>query len=134
MHSLPVVNVGLSNVYFSFLFFTPTAYLLLLSSPAYCPPAYLLLLSTCILTPAYLLQLEARVIQTSNVVFTDLQALTHPAGAFNNVHPMSEAFSAEISLRSPRTLFLCIIKKHIFWIKVSKKTFIFGKSFTASDT
>ena len=35
----------------------------------------------------------------------------------------SDAVLAEISLRSPRKLFICIIKKIINRIKVSKKTF-----------
>ena len=27
-------------------------------------------------------------VETATVVFTELEALTHPAGAFNNVHPI----------------------------------------------
>ena len=37
---------------------------------------------------------------------------------------ISASFLAEISVRSPRKLFIYIIYKHIFWIKVSKKYFI----------
>ena len=35
----------------------------------------------------------------------------------------SASFSAELSVSSPRKLFIFIISKNIFWIKVSKKTF-----------
>ena len=34
------------------------------------------------------------------------------------------SFSAEISVRSPRTLFIFIIYNNLFWIQVSKKYFI----------
>ena len=36
---------------------------------------------------------------------------------------VSEAFLAEISVRSPGKLFISIIQKHIFWTIVSKITF-----------
>ena len=44
----------------------------------------------------------------------------------------SASYLAEISVKSPRKLFIFIIYKNIFWIKVSKKTFNFNfeKSFT----
>ena len=35
----------------------------------------------------------------------------------------SASFLAEISVRSPRTLFIFIIYKKLSWIKISKKTF-----------
>ena len=39
--------------------------------------------------------------------------------------PVSSAsFLAEISVRSPRKLFIFIILKNIFWLKVSKNCFI----------
>ena len=38
---------------------------------------------------------------------------------------ISEVFKAEIPLRSPRKLFIFIIYKNVFWIKVSKKIFYF---------
>ena len=37
----------------------------------------------------------------------------------------SASFLAEISVSSPRKLFIFIIQKILFWIKVSKKTFYF---------
>ena len=36
----------------------------------------------------------------------------------------SASFLAELSVRSPRKLFIFIIKKNIFWIKVSKNKII----------
>ena len=45
----------------------------------------------------------------------------HVTGACTEAILISEVFLAEISLRSARKLFIFIILKDIFWIKVSKK-------------
>ena len=44
-------------------------------------------------------------------------------GQVRNPLTSSAPFSAVISVRSPRKIFMSIICKHIFWIKVSKKIF-----------